>query len=265
MNPLFGSRRSSRCGFSLVELLVVIAIIGLLGVATSIMLPTIFGARSLSASTDAIANYLTFARSQAMGQNTYVIVGFNQQPITSSTPNDDLQVVGFRSLDGTYNGTNSTLLVATTTGNVTTGYYLPIGKVVHMPNVQLVQATALPAGLVTKLSNDGLVAGSGTNGTAIVDANASGSNSIPVGNLQLTTGSVTGNFTDAVIVFTPQGEALPIHGTPPTTLANIPFTKTIIIGINQSHGGVITANTTHLQGSAIVLDGGSGKVSEYRP
>ena len=259
----------SRRGFTLIELLIVIAIIGLLGAATTIFLPSVLGARSLSASTDEVANYLNIARSTAMGQNTFVIVGFFP---TQANGTDDLQMVGFRSLNGAYSQNFTTATI--TTGNTPSGYYLPITKVVHLPNVQLTPITSgnLPSNVTTKLSNDNISVGTNlssgsTTGLTVVDVNKSGANKLTSSsNLNISSSAGTASFTSAVILFTPQGEAIPINGTPPTyaVLANEPFPQGIAIGLVQSHGGQV-AKSKQAQGSVIVLDGGSGKVSEYRP
>jgi prepilin-type N-terminal cleavage/methylation domain-containing protein len=242
---VYGSRKR-RGGFSLVELLAVIAIIAILTVAVTLALPTIMAARNMSNAVDQITNYLNFARSRAIAENTYVLVCFS---LPSPTGHTDLQMLSYSSVNGTY-----------TPGSTPA---TQLGKVAHVPNVSLCTYANLGASATAKLSAAGI---SGTDATSsaqptTVDCLAN----IAIVPMLAPPGSSATSGPNAfaeLIAFSPQGEVIlvPASGTAigPTT----PYYNQIFIGICPARNG--TAITGNKNSSALLLDGGSGHVTPYR-
>ena len=228
--------------FTLVELLVVLVIIGILTAATTLGLPAILNAKNVGGSADSIAGYLNSARAQAMGQNAYVVTGFN-----TSNPSN-LQLIGFRSLDGTWS----------VTGNGTGVAFEPISKPQNFPNIQLLTGSSLPANMQSEMSAAGLTSSS------YLDGFLNSPTSVTSG-LPMTAGTSSSPFNESVLIFTPQGQVLvPANKTFPTTLSGVAYERSILIGLIGSHGGVITNNAA-TQSAAILVDGDSGKTTVYRP
>ncbi len=169
--PLPGVAPAPQKGFTLVELLVVLAIMGLLASLAMQAVRSIGASRGVTKGLDDLASLLEFARSEAVGRQTYVWVGFEN---ASDEGTSELRAVAVASKDGSVNAKAANLLTLT--------------KVAHIRNIVLTDWSSL------KVQTRSLAPG---NQSVSVDSNP---NSIP---LQVGAASFTKSLT-----FTPRGEAL---------------------------------------------------------
>jgi type IV fimbrial biogenesis protein FimT len=233
MNPPIKQKKRSGTAFTLIELLVVISIIIVL---SSFMMPafnSIMKAGGVSGAMNDVSGMIDIARTEAMGKRTYVCLGFQNATVKGSA---QLWVVAARSLDGTPALTGNNMQV--------------IGKVLKLDNIILTGSATLSQKTSDVLTSSTVAA------LEVVGSSATVSPGLGV--------SMSGSNTyfTQLVVFTPQGQALvttnPAAATPPT-----PFTNQILIGLNKAAG------TTTLKSSsdsvALVLNGGTGSVSVFRP
>ena len=258
MMPPFSSRDSAglysaqwpgRKAFTLLELLLVMGVIAILAAAVAIVLPGIVGAKSAAVAAQSISDYMNFARSQAVGQNTYVVTGFNTSQTGQAGQSDSLQLVGFRSLDGSWNINGTNVL------------FQSISKPVSLQNVQLTAIPSAPVNLINAMTSNAMTSPGLTNHDVSTNS-ISGSlpSALPL------TNSASGTFSTAVLIFTPQGQVLALTNgqTIPTSLSTVPYERYVLIAIKGTHGGVANNNAS-TQSAAIAIDGDSGAATIYRP
>ena len=265
----FPPRRSvcrAVAAFTLVELLVVmLVIITLLGLTTP-LIRGVLGGRNVSDGLDTVADYLTYARTQAMTQNTYTVVGFYQ-----ARGSDDLQIGGVISNKGMFDATQ--FAQNSPTYNPA---YPPLGKTVHVPNVTFVTEPGLSDAMKTKLGSsqgaDGSSVTDGISNGSVVDCLSTNPNNASVFSFysnKTTFGRGAANpaFSACVVVFSPQGEALyfPQAAFPDpssiTISSTMPFYGQLFFGLRTTRNGNVTSDANS---AALTLDGGSGSIRTYR-
>jgi prepilin-type N-terminal cleavage/methylation domain-containing protein len=208
-----GRRETWRGGFTLVELLVVLAIMAILVAA---VLPSIAGLRGsgkFNQALDQITGALEQARSDAIGQNTYVWVAF--YPVDASQlagsqndmSGDHLVIVTYASSDGTDP-------IKWTPGTYSIPYTAPTGTMISpIRMVQtLTQLHIAPGGTgVAYLNQSSLtnkLPSAMTSGEASPASNVVFTYTFPANGLRLSNQPVpTGAQSIAVIEFTPAGSA----------------------------------------------------------
>jgi prepilin-type N-terminal cleavage/methylation domain-containing protein len=260
MTSLHGAPRG-KAGFTLIELLVVMAIIALL---TFILIPALAGlqkAGSFSKGVYDMSDAINFARSSAMGGNTFVYLGLTELDRTQA-PGANPQQAGLGEVAlaavSTTDGTSDT----TTANNITTwtnynGSNLTLLRPVQIfdflyiaPQFQLPTATSGGMGRPSQ-GVDYLKVGSTLFPTATFPTTPF---SVPLG------ASTTGgkyNFTSA-IPFSPQGSIV-LNGT---------AAQWIEIDLQPYQGGAAPAapaSATQGNQAALMIDGATGSITVYRP
>lgn len=239
-----------RSAFTLVELLVVMSIILILLAVAGPVVRGIMSGRSVSNGLDAINGYLAYARTQAVTQNTYVIVGFYQSN-SSGSDKDDLQMASVISANGTF--TPSNFNPASVIGPASN--FPALGKTLHISNVTLVPYVSLSDRLKAKVP--------APDGVTTVECSASPSYSSNGSYFSFKVGNKS--FPYCVVAFSPQGEALFFPqgaGGPANFSSNLPFYSQLFIGLRMTRGGAVVTNDVN--SAAITLDGGSGDIKAYR-
>ena len=253
-------------GFTLVELLVVMLVIVVLMTLVAPLIRGVLGGRSVNDGLDSISDYLNYARTQAIAQNTYTLVGFYQVKGT-----DDLQIGSVASTNGTFDANQ----FATSPSSSDKPTYRPLGKIVHVPNITLVAETELSSSFKTRLNSAQVEAG--ISGGSIVDCLATN----PTNNASILTflsgktvfgkmAAGSAAFQACVIVFSPQGEALyfpqaafPNYpGQQIAISSTLPFYAQVFLGLRASRGGRVLTNDQN--SAALTLDGGSGSIKAFR-
>ncbi|MBE7157124.1 MAG: hypothetical protein INR62_01590 [Rhodospirillales bacterium] len=230
----------------MVELLVVMAIIMVLLAVTVPTIRGVMSGRNVSGGVDAVSGYLSYARTQAVAQNTYVVVGFYQD-----NNSDDLLMASVFSANGTFSP--SSFASANVIGP--TAKYPALGKTIHINNVTLVPWANLSSQLKTKVA--------GPDGNITVECSASPKYTTNSSYFSFQIGSKS--FPYCVIAFSPQGEALFFpndYSGAANFSANLPFYSQLFIGLRATRGGNVIAND--VDSAAITLDGGSGDIKTYR-
>jgi len=257
MIPLHGTPQG-KAGFTLIELLVVMAIIALL---SFILIPALAGlqkAGSFTKNVYDLSDTVNFARSSAMGGNTYVYLGLTELDRTQS-PGANPQQAGLGEVAlaavSTTDGTSDT----TTSNDATTWTSYNGSNLTLLRPVQIFDflyiAPQLPAatsgGMGRPQGVDNLKAG----GTLFpATAFSTTPFSVPLGT------STTGgkyNFTSA-IPFSPQGSIV-LNGT---------AAQWIEIDLQPYQGGAAPVEpTSATQGNqaALMIDGATGSITVYRP
>jgi prepilin-type N-terminal cleavage/methylation domain-containing protein len=263
MTSLHGAPRG-KAGFTLIELLVVMAIIALL---TFILIPALAGlqkAGSFSKGVYDMSDAINFARSSAMGGNTFVYLGLTELDRTQS-PGANPQLAGLGEValaavsttDGTSDTTFSAASQTTSWTPPYSGANLTLLRPVQIfdflyiaPQFQLPTATSGGMGRPSQ-GVDYLKVGSTLFPTATFPTTPF---TVPLGP------SSTGgkyNFTSA-IPFSPQGSIV-LNGT---------AAQWIEIDLQPYQGGAApAAPTSATQGNqaALMIDGATGSITVYRP
>lgn len=211
------------------------------------------GASSLNKSTSVIANLLAQARAYAMGNNTYVYVGFLEasSPQAPSSNTGLIVAAIVASQDGTRPYQN-------TPGLIPGSDLIAVSKLTYFDNLHMASAGSLS-------TSGNMARPSAANSTGFVDLSSSSVSTTvsfqwPLTGIPLYTFGGTGGTTgNNVVEIDPQGVARIQTGN--TYSSTIP--SYIEIGLLPTHGG--TVNTTSANQAAIQIDGMTGAVSTYQP
>lgn len=221
-------KRLCRRGMTLTELLIVIFVISLIMALAPPAFTGLLGAQNITTSSDQVSAMLDFARSEAASKDTYVWLGFEN---TTADGSNALRLLAVRSVDGS--------------SNLTSTNFLPASKQLLLRSTQLVSLSSLPASLQAKVAT---AVGSAT----MLDLSSAGT----AQSFQSGTETYT-----PLVLFTPEGEALVPQST--ATTVTTPFVPYILIALRSVKGTQLPANDAN--GAAIVLNGGTSSLQNYRP
>ncbi len=250
-------RRDS--AFTLLELLLVI---GVLVLMTALMVPAFNSMRGGTDFTSMVFNLSSFldqARAYAMGNNTYVYVGFeetNVSTMSSSVQTAATATVGGRIGVSAIASNDGTSQLAPASGTLV---FSQLGKLQHFDNIHIAgpsfisgtsSAMTRPSGGVVNLYNI-------TNGVPLFN--------YPLAGVSVLTPGLPGtpqfNFYNQCIQFDPQGVPRMVAVTSGT--ATTSMVQYIEIDLQQSHGNTVpTAEPP--QEAAIQIDGMTGVNRIYR-
>lgn len=220
----------------------VVALMVLMAAMVSPALQGIGTASSLAQSSSDIASTLEQARAFAMGNNTYVYVGFQEVAAPSSTSGNigKVEVAIVASRDGTrpYQNSPSALLGS---------QVVQVARLASFNNLHMASSSSLTSG--------GMTTRPPSSTTGFVDLSQSTSSVTFQWPL---TGAAHYTF-NQVIEIDPQGIARMQTGS--TYSSTIP--SFIEIGLLPTHGGLV--NTSSANQAAVQVDGMNGAVSIYRP
>ena len=203
---------SARAGaFSLIELLIVIGIVAILAAFAVPAFNSIGQARGVTEAAFQIAAAAELARSEAVARRTFVWLGLQNQ---TNFGNTDLRVGIVYSKDGSSTNTNGTNLQ-------------PIARPLLIQRAGLVAVSAVEVGTNLSAASD-LSANTGTG----------------------TMEAANTRFTNTIITFTPDGEAMLAR----TPGASTPFDPLIGIGLRGFRGTTPMTNND----AAVLIDGSIG-------
>jgi prepilin-type N-terminal cleavage/methylation domain-containing protein len=234
-------------GFTLVELLCVVAIISILMSLVTFSILGIKGSRDLANDAYTVQGMLEQARTYAMAENTYTWIGFYEEnPASPGTAGTGQVVI---SVVASSNGMN--LATAANAPLLPSASLMQVSKLTKIVNVHL---DAVPTASVTRPAlaavtpSDTYQLGSGDypNPTA-----SPWSFLYPL--TAATSSAARYTFTQ-VIQFNPQGDANRVSDNPTTLME---------VGLQPTHGSVITANETNF--AVLQISGIGGQVITYRP
>jgi Tfp pilus assembly protein FimT len=220
----------------------VIAIIALLAAVVSPAIQSISSASTLSKSSSDIASALEQARAYAMGNNTYVYVGFQEvsSPQAPASNVGRIEVAIVASQDGTRPYQNSP-------GPLSGAQLVAVSRLNYLDNLHMASSSSLTSG--------NMVSRPPTTTTGFIDISQSAS---AVTFPWPLTGTTQSTFSQ-VIEIDPQGVAR--VQTETTYSPTIP--SYIEIGLLPTHGDIVS--NTGGNEAAIQVDGITGAVTTYRP
>jgi prepilin-type N-terminal cleavage/methylation domain-containing protein len=241
---------TARAGFSLVELLVVLAIMSVITAMSLPIVNSIRDSQNVTLATNSVSTVLQRARAYAMAHNTYVWVGFYEEPANTAVPTNVAPpyqgvgqvVIGMAaSVDGTqiYSDTSS--------GTLMTPSVAQIEKLIKVENVHCTDV-GVPTGTGTPLTSRP----SGAYGGGSAEQYGIDSDNNKVASQFLVLGGYTFYKT---IRFSPSGDAA--IGDSPSSLRRIGE-----IDLCPTHGGQINLNSPNV--AAIQFSGIGGAIQTYR-
>jgi type IV fimbrial biogenesis protein FimT len=265
--------RKCNQGFTLLELLIVLAIVALLAVLATPAVTALLGTEGLGGAAYTIGDELQQARAYAMGNSTYVFVGFAEcdasvdaTATTQPAGTGRVVIAAVASQDGTLNSvTGNSNLVTVFKPRVFENLHIVGGG--YVPNTYPDTQPTLAAPMQRPTADVLLQYPSGSGSGAIV--NGSVATCVPPFTYPLTV-AVTGKpkYTfNEILTFDPHGAARVLTGLDAYTSATLADAAYVEIDLQQTHGNLTPPapqDTPSVNYAAIQCDGLSGAVRTYR-